>query len=394
MKSSILAIIIAVVIVVGGIGYVVYSNPSLLSGSKSSSPQTLNGMDIVSTNTVNSSIGGGWYEGFNVTGGLSDISSLESMFSGQNTSIGASGMHLLNNSGAQIRSFQFAGFGNSNHSSLLFGYIQFSSFNYTDFINDTLTGNLTIVNSSTGTYKTSGTTSNGAFYVFISNKTNENYYNAIYAVYPKYILAGVYIGSTNNSASNFASLVSNEVTILNTQTINYRSAERLVQPDKLNTVFNATNWSSDFNFSLNYIKSTGMLENIMNSSASSYLGQYSPIANASRSNLTGLGISAFSNGSTSGMLLGYLQARNVTLAGSAFANLSTNMSGYNGYVNSTTRNGTKYFNISYPGSIDLPGAEIFVGQYQSYLIFEVYSGTHVSSTHLLAVLDDESYALA
>jgi len=129
MKSSIVAIIIAVVIVVGGIGYVVYSNPSLLSGSKSSSPQTLDGMDIVSTNTVNSSMGGGWYEGFNVTGGLSNISSLESMFSGQNASIGASGMQVLNNSGAQLRAFQFAGFGNSNHSSLLFGYVKFSAIN-------------------------------------------------------------------------------------------------------------------------------------------------------------------------------------------------------------------------------------------------------------------------
>ncbi|OWP56206.1 MAG: hypothetical protein B2I17_07145 [Thermoplasmatales archaeon B_DKE] len=391
MKSSILAIIIAVVIVVGGIGYVVYSNPSLLSGSKSSSPQTLSGMNIVSTNTVNSSMGGGWYEGFNVTGGLSNISNLESMFSGQNASIGASGMHLLNKSGAQIRFFQFAGFGNSNNSSLLFGYMQFSSKDHTNFINETVSGNLTRVTSSTGTYNTSGITSNGAFYVFISNKTTENYYNsAIYAKYSNYILAGVYIGSKNISASNLTSLVSNEVTILNTQTINYRSAERLVQPDKLNTVFNATNWSSDFNFSLNYIKSTGMLENIMNSSASSYLGQYSPIANASRSNLTGLGISAFSNGSTGGMLLGYLQARNVTLAGSAFANLSTNMSGYNGYVNSTTPNGTKYFNISYPGSIDLPGAEIFVGQYQSYLIFEVYSGPTISNANLQMILDEEA----
>jgi len=394
MKSSILAIIIAVVIVVGGIGYVVYSNPSLLSGSKSSSPQTLNGMDIVSTNTVNSSMGGGWYEGFNVTGGLSNISSLESIFSGQNTSIEASGMQVLNNSGAQIRSFQFAGFGNTNHSSLLFGYMQFSSPNYTKFINETVSGNLTIVNSSTGTYKTSGTTSNGAFYVFISNKTNENYYNAIYAVYPKYILAGVYIGSTNNTVSNFASLVSNEVTILSTQTINYRSAERLVQPDQLNSVLNATNWSSDFNLSLNYIKSTGMLENIMNSSTSSYFGQYSPIANASRSNLTGFGISAFSNRSNSGMLLGYLETRNATLAKSAFDNLSTNMSGYDGYVSNTTPNRMEYFNISSPASNGLPETDIIVGQFQSYLIFEVYSGTHVSSTHLLSVLDDEASALA
>lgn len=392
MKSSILAIIIAVVIVVGGIGYVVYSNPSLLSGSKSSSPQTLNGMDIVSTNTVNTSMGGGWYEGFNVTGGLSNISNLEDMFSGQSASFGTSGMNVLNNSGAQIRSFQFAGFGNTNHSSLLFGYMQFSAINYPKFINHTLSSNLTSVNSSTGTYVEYNTTSNGVPYVFISNKTNENYYNAIYAIYLKYILAGVYMGSINLSASNLTSLVSNEVTILNTQAINYRSAERLVQPDQLNSVFNATNWSSDFNLSLNYIKSTGMLKNIMNSSASSSFGQYSSIANASRSNLTGLGISAFSNGSTSGMLLGYLEVRNATLAKSAFDNLNTSGSNSSGYESGTIH-GVKYFNISSPASNGLPETDIIVGQYQSYLIFEVYSGTHVSSTHLLTVLDDESNVL-
>jgi len=194
--------------------------------------------------------------------------------------------------------------------------------------------------------------------------------------------------------SNFASLVSNEVTILNKQTINYRSAERLVQPDQLNSVLNATNWSSDFNLSLNYIRSTGMLENIMNSSASSYFGQYSYIANDSRSNLIGFGISAFSNGSTSGMLLGYLEVRNATLARSAFDNLNTSSSNYGGYGSGNTSFQVKYFNISSPASNGLPETDIIVGQYQSYLIFEVYSGTHVSSTHLLSVLDDEAHALA
>ena len=91
MKSNMIVIIVAAIIIVASVGYLAYSNPSLFTGSKSSTPQTLSGMNVVSTNTVNSSMGGKWYEGYNVTGGLTNISNLQDLFSGvggSNSSIG------------------------------------------------------------------------------------------------------------------------------------------------------------------------------------------------------------------------------------------------------------------------------------------------------------------
>ena len=132
MKSNAIVIIVAAIIIVGGIGYLAYSNPSLFTGSKSSTPQTLSGMNVVSTNTLNNSMGGKWYVGYNVTGGLSNISNLQDLFSGVGGSNGGVGMQTINNSAAQLRYFQFAGFGTPAHNgSLLFGYMEFSAVNYT-----------------------------------------------------------------------------------------------------------------------------------------------------------------------------------------------------------------------------------------------------------------------
>ena len=387
MKSNVIVIIVAAIIIVASVGYLAYSNPSLFTGSKTSTPQTLSGMNVVSTNTVNSSMGGKWYEGYNVTGGLTNISNLQDLFSGVGGSNSSIGMHTINNSAAQLRYFQFAGFGTPDHNgSLLFGYMEFSSINYTKLINETLSQNTSSIGNTSGTHVYHGIVS-GAAYEFVSNKTLSGYENAIYAVYDKNIIAGFYIGTAIISEGNFTSLVSSEVSILKSQPINFTTAEKLVQANKVNSVMSVKTWSSDFNFSVNFMRSTGMLKNIINSTSSGYLGHYSNISNDSYSNVTGLGLSAFSNGSNGSILLGYLEARNSTLANSAYENMSNgakNISNYN-YGNGTT-SGLKYFNISFTSGSELPRSSIYVSQYNSYLIFEIYTGVHVSNTSLLSIL--------
>ena len=396
MKSNVIVIMVAAIIIVASVGYLAYSNPSLFTGSKTSTPQTLSGMNVVSTNTVNSSMGGKWYEGFNVTGGLTNIGNLQGLFSGQGGSNGSIDMHTINNSAAQLRHFQFAGFGTPAHNgSLLFGYMEFSSINYTKFINETLSRNTSLSIANTpGNYVHNGIVS-GAAYLFVSNKTLRGYENAIYAVYDKNIIAGFYIGTANISEGNFTSLVSSEVSILKSPPINFITAEKLIQANTVNGDMRATTWSSDFNFSVNIMRSTGMLGNIINNTSSGYLGHYSNISNDSYSNITGLGLSAFSNGTNGSLLLGYLEARNSTLANSAYENMSksakNNSNPY--YRNGTTTLGLKYFNISFPSGSGLPGYRIYVSQYNSYLIFEVYIGAHVSNTSLLGLLDAESNIL-
>ena len=395
MKSNVIVIMVAAIIIVASVGYLAYSNPSLFTGSKTSTPQTLSGMNVVSTNTVNSSMGGKWYEGFNVTGGLTNIGNLQGLFSGQGGSNGSIDMQIINNSAAQLRHFQFAGFGTPAHNgSLLFGYMEFSSINYTKFINDTLFSNFSTINNTHGNYIHHGIVS-GAPYLFVSNETLSGYENAIYAVYDKDIIAGFYIGTANISVGNFKSLVSSEVSILKSPPINFITAEKLIQANTVNGDMRATTWSSDFNFSVNIMRSTGMLGNIINNTSSGYLGHYSNISNDSYSNITGLGLSAFSNGSKGSILLGYLEARNSTLANSAYENMSksakNNSNPY--YGNGTTNLGLKYFNISFPSGSGLPGYSIYVSQHNSYLIFEVYAGAHVSNTSLLSLLDSESVIL-
>ena len=395
MKSNAIVVIVAAIIIVGGIGYLAYSNPSLLTGSKSSTPQTLSGMNVVSTNTVNSSMGGKWYEGYNVTGGLSNISSLQDLFSGMGSSNGGPGMQTINSSAAQLRYFQFAGFGTPAHNgSLLFGYMEFSAVNYTEFVNKTLSQSTSPIVNTTGNYVHYGIVS-GAAYEFVSNKTTNGYYeNAIYAVYSKSIVVGFYIGNDNISLGNFTSLVSSEVSILKSQPVNFITAEKLVQSNTVNNAMSATTWSSDFNFSVNFMRSTGMLGNLINSTSPGSFGSDLYLANDSYSNVTGLGLAAFSNGSRGSLLLGYLEARNSTLAKSAYENLSNSVqsaSNY-GYANGTT-SGMKYFNISFQLGSGFPGTSMYVVLYQSYLIFEVYAGAHVSNSSLLSILDTESSIL-
>jgi len=396
MKSNVVVIIVAAVIIVGGVGYLAYSNPSLFTGSKSSAPQTISGMNVVSTNTVNSSMGGKWYEGYNVTGGLSNISNLEKLFSGAGPSNSGIDMQTINSSAGQLRYFQFAGFGTPDHNgSLMFGYMEFSSINYTKFINTTLSKNASSIENTPGNYVHLGLVS-GATYLFLSNKTMNNYYdNAIYAVYGKNIIAGFYVGSANISEGNFTALVSSEISILKSQPINFTTSERLVQSTRVNSAMHATNWSSDFNFSANFIRSTGMLANLINSTSPGALGPGLSIANDSRSNITSIGLAAFSNSSKGSILLGYLGARNATLAESAYTylNSSAKSSGNPGYANNTTESGMKYFNISFPSGSGLPGTSVYVGEYNSYLIFVVYTGAHVSNANLLSILDDESSLL-
>ena len=105
-----------------------------------------------------------------------------------------------------------------------------------------------------------------------------------------------------------------------------------------------------------------------------------------------LPLSAFSNGTNGSLLLGYLEARNSTLANSAYENMSNSAKNNSNpyYGNGTTTHGLKYFNISFPLGYGLPGSSIYVSQYNSYLIFEVYTGAHVSNTSLLGLLDSES----
>ena len=392
MKSNVIVIMVAAIIIVASVGYLAYSNPSLFTGSKTSTPQTLSGMNVVSTNTVNSSMGGKWYEGFNVTGGLTNIGNLQGLFSGQDGLNSSIGMQTINNSTAQLGYFQFAGFGTPAHNgSLLFGYMEFSSINYTKFINDTLFSNFSTINDTHGNYVHNGTVP-GAVYLFVSNRTLGGYENAIYAVYDKDIIAGFYIGTANISVGNFKSLVSSEVSILKSPPINFITAEKLIQANTVNGDMRATTWSSDFNFSVNIMRSTGMLGNIINNTSSGYLGHYSNISNDSYSNITGLGLSAFSNGTNGSLLLGYLEARNSTLANSAYENMSNSAKNNSNpyYGNGTTTHGLKYFNISFPSGSGLPGYSIYVSQYNSYLIFEVYTGAHVSNTSLLSLLDSES----
>ena len=85
-------------------------------------------------------------------------------------------------------------------------------------------------------------------------------------------------------------------------------------------------------------------------------------------------------------------ARNSTLANSAYENMSKGAKNITNY-RSGNASGLKYFNISFPSGSGLPGYSIYVSQYNSYLIFEVYTGAHVSNTSLLGLLDAESNIL-
>lgn len=389
MKTSGIVTIIVAVIIVAGVGYVVYTNPSLFNGNKTaSSSSTLAGMDLVSTNTVNSSMGGGWIEAINVTGGVGNLSELGSIF-------GATGIFgsLANNTTAEISSFQFAGFSSGGNSTLMFGFVGLASVSLADMVNGTMFGELANTTNTTGSYSTSGVVS-GVPYIFATNGTSSGYMGILYSIYNQYVMYGLYLGPSNITSTHMTGLVSGEVTILKAGNINFKTSERLVQATSVDSSLHSSTWSSALNASLSIMNAGPFLHSYLNSTGlGSILGANYSMVNDTFLNISSLGVSAFYNGPGSSLSLGYIGMTSSTAALNGFQNFSQelNASATPGLEYGTTTSGVQYLNLSMVSS----GGEtaVTVGYYNSYLIFMAYNGTVVSQTYFLSLLDSEAALL-
>jgi hypothetical protein len=385
MKSTGIVIIVVAVVIVAGVGYIAYSDPSLFSGAKSA-PPTLSGLNIVSTGTVNTSMGGHWLEVFAVNGGIGNISQLNKgypyLFTGP-LSV------LVNNTTAQVSSMQLAGFGSTtNSSALLFGYLGLSSVKLADLINGSAFGNMSKVKGEPGYYAVNGTTSNGAVYAYVSYHDGQAYQSAIYALYKQDVMYGLYNGSSNLSLSHFTALVSNQVNVLTSYNTGFKASEKLVQANTVDSNLTNTGWVSLFNASITLYKATSLINSTLNGAGYSQI----PLLYNFTSNISSVGLSFFTNKSIAGLELGYVGMTGSAAANATFKNAGMILEELSGQApahgNTTSGIKLEYANITeYTNGNE---TDITVALYGSYVIEVEYSGAQIPQTDLLHVMQSEA----
>ncbi len=395
MKSSIVALFVVIVVVIGAVGFIAVKDPKLLSIKTSSPlPDTSPGMRVLATSEVNTSMTGGWYEVMNLTAGVTNLSALGNVVNGLSGSSSSSSGFPVNAPYVHVSYAQAALFATANDSDLVFGYAAFSSINYANLTNSTIFSNITKDHLKNVTY---GEIS-GAFFVYGFNKTNGNYSAAIYAVYSNYLILGFYHGLRNRTMAAFTGMVSTEISILNAYKINFVQAERLVGTSNITSALGSS-FSSDFNISVYIINPDLALNNARNTSIfNSERSTYSPVFNITNNGtaVSGFALETFSSSSPNvTFALGYLQATSSSVVSQAYMNITTllnqslkgNPDGL--YIENQTYNGLKFFefNIS---STNGPNITFAVGMKQNYLVFEADLGSGHMKSQLKTIMEQES----
>ncbi len=398
MKSSLVAIIIVIVIVIGGAGFIAVKDPKLLQFKSSSTiPETSPGMRVLASTEVNNSMSGSWYEILNVTAGVTNLSDLSSVIDNLSGSSSSSAGFPVNAPYLHVSYAQAAVFATENDSDLIFGYAAFSSINYANLTNSTIFSNITKDHLKNVTYGEIM----GAFFVYGFNKTDGNYSSAIYAVYSNYFILGLYHGLRNRTMSAFTGMISTEISILNAYKINFVSAERLVATSNVTSVIGSS-FTSDFNISVYVINPGLALKNAQGTSTfHSEQKSFSPVFNIT-DNGTALAGFALETLSSSSMkvtfALGYLQAISSSTVSQAYTNITTmlnnslrgNPIGLS--VINQTYNGLKFFELNISSS-NGPNITFAIGMKQNYLVFEADLGSGQMLSQLKSVMEEESYLL-
>lgn len=327
VKNSIIAVIVAVVVVAGGIGYLAARDPGLFSAKSSSSalPDTSPGTRIVSPSEINQSMSGHWIEVLNVTVGVSNLSSLSSVME---TITGDSQMQQ-NVSDLHINYAQAAAFVSSNGSSMAVAYASFSSVQFANLTNSSLLANISrddVSNLSFGV-------TDGSFYAFAYAKTSSNYTAVFYDLYSNYFIIGVYHGTKNRTLSDFTNLASFEISILNSFKLNFAATEHLVSTATVESDF-STSYRSMFNMSMYFISPRNAFSTLENYSSMFQGGNsqgentYSGILNATDNgtSLAGFGLESFhSDLNNSTLALGYMKGTNSSFPSQIYANITKSL---------------------------------------------------------------------
>ncbi|MEM0155921.1 MAG: hypothetical protein QW597_04900 [Thermoplasmataceae archaeon] len=389
MKSTSMVVVVVAVVLVASVGYIVYTDPSLFSGGKST-PPTLNGLNIVSTGTVNTSMGGHWSEVFAVNGGIGNISQL---YKGYPYLFTGPLEMLVNNTTAQVSSLQLAGFqSTTNNSALLFGYLGLSSVKLADMINGSVFKNISMINGQPGYYAVKGTTTNGALYAYVSYHYGQSYESVVYAIYKQSLMYGVYNGSSNLSLSHFTDLLTNQVNVLNSYNTSFKASEKLIQASTINNNLSNSGWVSVFNASITLFKASGLINSSLNSTG------YSMVTNEAgnfTSNISSMGFSLFTNKSDAGLELGYVGMTSTAAANETFKNASLILGELRGqaptYGNTTSGVKLEYANATAYSSGN--ETDLTIALYGSYIIEVEYVGVQLSQTSLLGVMQAEASLL-
>ncbi|MEM3675747.1 MAG: hypothetical protein QXV22_01675 [Thermoplasmataceae archaeon] len=393
MKGSTVAIIVAIIIVVGAAGYVGVKYPGLLSLNNSSAlPETAPGMRIPASSEVNASMGGSWVEVMNITIGVSNVSGFYSTLSKIQGTGNYFSFSAGNASSIQIRYAQGALFGSSNRTAMVFAYAAFNTSAEANQTNASLFRNISkqkLENISYGEVS-------GAFYVYGFREALGNYSSAIYALYSNYIMVALYYGKENHTENAFTSLVSKEVSILNAYKLNFAVAERLLQGHNVTAVLGSS-FQPDFNLSIYVTNQTAFYAMHDENSFGQYLGNYyGNLTNASTisSSALGLALTAFSS-SDSVYLLGYLKGDNSTAVSKYYANITHAIHGYfqnfGEEINNTTYNGLQF--VVYNFSVAYLNYTVSIGHKGTYLVFEVFIGSSNMATQLTNLMEAESYLI-
>ena len=396
MKSSIVVLVVAVIVVIGAVGFIAVKDPQLLSLKSSSAlPDTSPGMRVLATSEVNTSMTGGWYEVMNVTAGITNLSDFGSAV---NSLSGSTSSGLPENASYVHLSYaQAVLFATMNDSNLAFGYAAFSSTNYANLTNSTVFSKISndhLRNVTIGEVS-------GSFFIYGFNKTGENYSAAIYAVYSNYLILGFYHSLKNRTMAAFTGMVSTEISILNAYKLNFVQVEKLVGTSSVTSVL-GTSFISDFNISVNIINPSLALNSAKNTSTfNSERSTYGPVFNITNNGtaVSGFALETFSSSSQNETFaLGYLQAASSSVVSQAYMNITTllnqslkgNPDGL--YIENQTYNGLKFFelNISGPNG---PNITFAIGMKQNYLVFEADLGSGQMKSQLKTIMVEESNLL-
>lgn len=341
MKSSLIAIVVVLVVIVGGVGYIAATHTSLFSSKTTITalPETSPGTRIVSSSEVNQSMSGHWVELMNITIGVSNLSLLMDVMDGitHGTPVSTNASYL------HINYAQAAAFVSTNHSAMAFAYASLSSSQFANLTNKSVYSNLTKDNL---TNLTVGVT-DGSFYIFGYAKADSNYTAAFYDFYSNYIIVGFYHGGKNRTLSDFTNLVTYEISILNSYKLNFSTVEHLASTTSVQTDF-TTSYKSLFNISAFLLNPNAGSKALGNYSSLLKGSPYYSILNMTDNGtlISGVGLEAFhSESSNSTLALGYIEGTHSSFVSQIYRNLTTSLN--NSLKDSN--NGLSVVNMSYDG---------------------------------------------
>lgn len=400
MKSSIIAIIVVAVVIVGGIGYIAAKDPGLFAVKSSSTPlpETSPGTRVVSPAYVNQSMSGHWIEVLNITVGVSNLSSLVGLMNGLPDSSGVT----QNISEIHVNYAQAAAFVSSNHSAIAMGYASFTSVNYANITNKSIIGNIT--NEDLGNISFGVT--DGSFYAFEYARADSNYTAAFYDLYSNYLIIGVYHGAKNRTLNNFTSLAADEISILNSYPLNFSVAEHLASTASVQADF-ASSYKTIFNVSAYFLNPTEAYNELSNYSEmlqgdSSYSGILNMANNGTL--ISGVGLEAFhSDSSNSTLALGYIEGANSSFVSQLYRNITTDLNDSAKMANSgllvvnESYQGMTFFiyNTTYSDGPDQASLNLTFsfGIKGDYLVFSAVIGQSEMNTSIAKLMQNESTIL-